>query len=576
VSGLVENGQQLRQPGEAAPECPAHFVALRRRLRDAGMLLVGCSPSGEITQRPPRGEDWLCDFFCGSEHFVRAVRRAAAKWSSQEIGLLGPVQAMPGVWLAPVAILNRRRLAGYSVAVIVTDAFIGVPGGADAPLRAEQLAQLPVAAESEVARLGMLVRYLHEDGEQLAMETARGESTGRQLAESYEEISLLYTIIQSMTEVQQPERFVEIACEELLGTLPYAWIGAQFAADSAMLKHLAGRLIGAGHLAGASGDGRSISAARLRTLTGDLLALCAEDIGSPVVLEPTLPGTRPEHSCFAELGRTVLVHPVSSDGELIGALIAAEKHGESEHDIAASSVDMKLIGATASHMAIFLKNAALYDDLNAMFLGTLEALTASIDAKDRYTCGHSRRVAHLTAALAHALGMAEAPVRRMHIAGLVHDVGKIGVPERVLLKPGRLSDDEFAWIRQHPEIGYRILKAVPQIEDVLPGVLHHHERWDGHGYPHGLAGEEIPLVARLIALADSFDAMSSTRTYRSALDRRQVLSEIRRCAGTQFDPALVPLFMALDFREYDRMVEEHRAGDMNDLDHRGRPRGVAA
>src|SRR5690606_37371768 len=127
-------------------------------------------------------------------------------------------------------------------------------------------------------------------------------------------------------------------------------------------------------------------------------------------------------------------------------LIAGDKRGP---DSAASSVDMKLLGATASHTAIFLENAALYDDLNAMFLGTLEALTASIDAKDRYTCGHSQRVAHLTQQLACTIGLTPEQVKRMHIAGLVHDVGKIGVPEHVLLKPGKLTDEEFGWIRLH-------------------------------------------------------------------------------------------------------------------------------
>ena len=165
---------------------------------------------------------------------------------------------------------------------------------------------------------------------------------------------------------------------------------------------------------------------------------------------------------------------------------------------------MKLLGATAAHMAIFLENAALYDDLNAMFLGTLEALTASIDAKDKYTSGHSRRVAHLTQKLARAIGLPENTISRMRIAGLVHDVGKIGVPEAVLCKPGKLTEEEFDLIRKHPEIGHRILKDIPQLKDILPGVLYHHERWDGRGYPHGLSQQQIPMVARLIALADSF------------------------------------------------------------------------
>jgi HD-GYP domain-containing protein (c-di-GMP phosphodiesterase class II) len=136
------------------------------------------------------------------------------------------------------------------------------------------------------------------------------------------------------------------------------------------------------------------------------------------------------------------------------------------------------------------------------------------------------------------------------------------VPEHVLLKPGKLTDEEFDWIRRHPEMGHRILKDIPQLNDILPGVLYHHERWDGKGYPQGLQGDGIPLVARLIGLADSFDAMSSTRTYRSALSRSQVLKEIENCSGSQFDPHLALTFLSLDFSEYDRMAHEHLSGNL--------------
>jgi HD-GYP domain-containing protein (c-di-GMP phosphodiesterase class II) len=248
---------------------------------------------------------------------------------------------------------------------------------------------------------------------------------------------------------------------------------------------------------------------------------------------------------------------------IVGVLIAGEKRGP---DPVASSVDMKLLGATATNMAIFLENAALYDDLTTMALGTLEALTAAIDAKDTYTSGHSQRVAHLTQLLAKQVGLDEHTIGRMHIAGLVHDIGKIGVPEAVLTKPGKLTEAEFDWIRKHPEIGYRILKDIPQLHDILPGVLYHHERFDGRGYPEGIAGDDIPLVARLISLADAFDAMSSTRTYRATLSRPEVLQEIVDCAGTQFDPELAPIFVKLDFTEFDRLFAEHRVRERREQD----------
>jgi HD-GYP domain-containing protein (c-di-GMP phosphodiesterase class II) len=132
------------------------------------------------------------------------------------------------------------------------------------------------------------------------------------------------------------------------------------------------------------------------------------------------------------------------------------------------------------------------------------------------------------------------------MAGLLHDVGKLGVPDAILCKPGKLTVDEFDAMRKHPEIGARILSRVRQIADLLPGVLHHHERMDGRGYPHRLADKGIPLLGRIICLGDCFDAMTTSRTYRAALPLPLALAEIRRCAGTQFDPALAEMFLRLD------------------------------
>ena len=188
-------------------------------------------------------------------------------------------------------------------------------------------------------------------------------------------------------------------------------------------------------------------------------------------------------------------------------------------------------------------------------------MSGALDAKDRYTRGHSDRVAYLSAETARVLGLSDEEVERVRIAGIVHDVGKIGVPESVLCKPGRLTDEEFEKIKKHPEIGFRILEGIPGLQDILPGVLHHHERYDGRGYPHGLAGEDVPLLARIIGVADTFDAMSSNRAYRSKMSREVVLAEIAKCSGTQFDPAVAEAFLRLNLSEYDRMVADHAAQD---------------
>jgi len=183
--------------------------------------------------------------------------------------------------------------------------------------------------------------------------------------------------------------------------------------------------------------------------------------------------------------------------------------------------------------------AAQLDDAN---LATVEALAATVDAKDPYTRGHSGRVAAYAAAIAAALDLPAADVTRVRQAGVLHDVGKIGVPDAILLKPDRLTGAEYDIIKQHPEIGERILQGLPFLRDILPAVRHHHERWDGGGYPDGLAGAAIPADAVILAVADSFDAMTSSRTYRPALPAGEALRRVREGAGTQYDPRVVAAF----------------------------------
>jgi putative nucleotidyltransferase with HDIG domain len=210
------------------------------------------------------------------------------------------------------------------------------------------------------------------------------------------------------------------------------------------------------------------------------------------------------------------------------------------------SVDLKLLAAISNQAAVFLDNHYLFEDLQDLLMGMLYALTASIDAKDPYTCGHSRRVAMISRKLAELHGLSRERVERVYLGGLLHDLGKIGIPEAVLRKPGRLTEDEFALIRRHPQIGANILGGLKQMQDVLPMVLHHHERMDGRGYPARLAGSAVPVEARIVGLADAFDAMTSCRTYRSAMPLPAVLAEIRRVAGTQLDGRCVELLLSLD------------------------------
>lgn len=196
-----------------------------------------------------------------------------------------------------------------------------------------------------------------------------------------------------------------------------------------------------------------------------------------------------------------------------------------------------------------------------LLLGTVRALVAAIDAKDTYTRGHSERVAWLGRELGSAVGLPKEQLDSLHLCGLVHDIGKIGIPESILRKPSRLTEEEFDIIKTHPEMGCRILGGVQQLAGLLEGVRSHHERWDGNGYPDGLAGDATPLFGRLLAVVDAFDAMRSARAYRGSLEIGHVVQEVRDGAGTQFDPELAAAFLEIDLSDYERMLSEHIAQD---------------
>jgi HD-GYP domain-containing protein (c-di-GMP phosphodiesterase class II) len=190
----------------------------------------------------------------------------------------------------------------------------------------------------------------------------------------------------------------------------------------------------------------------------------------------------------------------------------------------------------------------------------LQALMLSLDAKDSYTRGHSDRVSHLARKIAIEMQLPQEEIELITTAGLVHDLGKIGVPENVLRKPTRLTDAEFDTIKLHPEIGRKIVQEIPLMFQAVPAVLHHHEKWDGTGYPRGLKGEEIPLYARILAVADAFDAMSSPRCYKDPIAIDRVLAEMKRCSATQFDPSIVDALLKIDLSDYVNLLATHMAG----------------
>lgn len=192
-------------------------------------------------------------------------------------------------------------------------------------------------------------------------------------------------------------------------------------------------------------------------------------------------------------------------------------------------------------------------EVNFEYHEMVECITSALDARDPYTENHSRRVSDMACFLCQKLGISHEETQEIHISGHLHDIGKIGVPDRVLLKPGKLNDEEWELMKKHPEIGADILSKSPHFSRIAAIILHHHERWDGKGYPFGAKGTEIPIGARIIAVCDSIDAMASARAYRKALPLDVVKSEIEKNIGIMYDPKIAQ--MALD--NWEELTKEY-------------------
>lgn len=183
-------------------------------------------------------------------------------------------------------------------------------------------------------------------------------------------------------------------------------------------------------------------------------------------------------------------------------------------------------------------------DLRELFYKTIKLIASALDAKDPYTHGHSLRVTMYSLILAKKLNLDDTTLEEIETAGLLHDIGKIGIPQNILCKPGKLTDEEFEVMKSHPDQAAKMLMGIKKLTVVSNWLRCHHEKWDGTGYPYKMKGEEIPITGRIIALADTYDAMTSTRSYRQALSHETAIEEIKRCSGTQFDPVLADLFIS--------------------------------
>jgi diguanylate cyclase (GGDEF)-like protein len=275
-----------------------------------------------------------------------------------------------------------------------------------------------------------------------------------------------------------------------------------------------------------------------RTFPRDALdAALDPHVIAPADYEPVI-GTAPVP------GARYAIAPFEVDGRVgcLVALVEREDFGERE---------LRLLGGVAQQAKLALANASSYEGLERTFVTTVEALANALEANDEYTSTHARWITDLSLRVGRELGLDEPTLKRLELGALLHDIGKIGIPSDVLSKPGRLTAEERQLVQTHPELGERIIGPIDRLEDVRPIVRHCHERWDGKGYPDGIAGERIPLESRIIFVCDAYHAMTSDRPYRRALDHREAVRRLAESAGSQFDPTVVAVALGvLDQAEF--------------------------
>jgi diguanylate cyclase (GGDEF)-like protein len=235
--------------------------------------------------------------------------------------------------------------------------------------------------------------------------------------------------------------------------------------------------------------------------------------------------------------RNLLAIPIYIADEFTGVVVLANREGGFR------DYDDDVLLALGDHAGAVLHNTRLREELRTTYVGTVRVLADAIEAKDRFLRGHADEVAAYVVAVANRLGLEPRQREELVYSSLLHDVGKIGISERILLKPAELTPEERSVVQLHPRIGYRLVQQVPALRSTQMAILHHHERWDGDGYPAGLRAEEIPLDARIIAVADAFSAMTADRPYRRRMSLDEACAELERCAGTQFDPVVVRMFV---------------------------------
>jgi HD-GYP domain-containing protein (c-di-GMP phosphodiesterase class II) len=520
---------------------------LAARFRPSGLFVVLIHNDGSIAYHDPQGALFFQRYVLPLLQYGDPTEPELRE-KLRKIAVNSPVTVwnnLPGVIFATVPCVQRRQLcgvlaiAGRAGDFNLAEEILRVCSrlGLDGAWLRQQAQELVSYTEEEIHRHARLMLGTFKD--QLRLGGLEGElnSLSGHLANAYEELSLIYQISGGMRINRPAHDFFKQACLEVLEVMGVQGMGVALHGENIHRQEpvLYGPL--------------SLPPGSVHRLADQLIPVLCQHKG-PLLIND-LAGDKNFSWLSKHVGQLMAV-PLQREEVVLGCLFTL---GKITGDF--DSQDSKLLNSIGNESAIYLENAMLFDDVHGLMMGLLHSLTSAVDAKDAYTCGHSERVAILARQLTLEAGMSETFAERMYMTGLLHDVGKIGVPESVLQKTGRLTPEEFEQMKKHPQIGAKILSDIKQISDVIPGVLHHHERYGGQGYPYGLVGEDIPLMGRIICLADCFDAMTSNRTYRKAMPLEVAMTEIRRCSGTQFDPALTEAFLRIDMEKLKEILADH-------------------
>jgi len=369
------------------------------------------------------------------------------------------------------------------------------------------------------------------------------EKVGTELARTYEELVLLYNMSTSTKVTQSNATYLQMACDQITLLVNVEGIAVFLERDIDEENRLV-LTAGSGVVAIDQLAANILQSRLAEELKSGKEALLDSIVDSPFKYD------------WPDGIQNIIAVPLHAADKIVGLMVATNIIDKSDFD----SIDVKLFNSVANQCAVFIENNRLFGDLKELFIGSLKALTNSIDAKDQYTRGHSERVAFISRWIAEKLAqqrpIEEEQIHKIYIAGLLHDIGKIGINEAVLRKEGKLSSDDLNHIKSHPRVGADILADIKQMKDIVPGILYHHEHVDGTGYPEGLTGDEIPLIGKIISLADAFDAMTSKRVYREAMSIKRALAEIEKALGTQFDKEVGQVFIKSDIRKLASIIQD--------------------